>query len=83
MHFPEFKLTPGVVQLYLAKEFANAHFGLDIGKGQIKRIKFSNIIEPDTVLYLNIVKTDKQVLYEYYSDEQKYSSGAFDIVSIF
>ena len=82
-HFPEFKLTPGVVQLYLAKEFANAHFGLDIGKGQIKRIKFSNIIEPDTVLYLNIVKTDKQVLYEYYSDEQKYSSGAFDIVSIF
>lgn len=82
-HFPEYQIVPGVLQLYLAKEFANAHFNLNLGKGQYKRIKFSNVIEPDSIVNLTLTKKEKQVLYEYYSDKQKYSSGAFDINNIF
>lgn len=82
-HFPEYKLVPGVLQLYLAKEFANIHFGLNLGEGQYKRIKFCNIIPPDSILNLKLKKTEKQVCYEFYSDEQRFSSGAFDIYNIF
>ena len=82
-HFPTFKLVPGVAQLYLAKEFANSFFNLSLGEGQWKRIKFSNIIEPDSVIYLKLEKTDTQVVYEYFSDEKKYSSGVFLCENIF
>ncbi len=82
-HFPEFKLVPGVVQLFLAKEIANAHFDLTLGQGQWKRIKFSHIIEPDKVIYLKLQKSEKSVSYEYYDDERKYSSGVFLCENIF
>jgi 3-hydroxymyristoyl/3-hydroxydecanoyl-(acyl carrier protein) dehydratase len=82
-HFPEFKLVPGVVQLYFAKEFSNAHFGTDIQEGQWKRIKFSNIIEPDKILYLKLTKDEKNVSYEYYSDDRRYSSGVFSCQNVF
>lgn len=82
-HFPEFKLLPGVVQLYLAKMFANLHFQLQLGAGQWKKIKFSNIIRPDSVVFLKLEKTAKHVAYEYYSDEEKYSSGLFLCENIF
>ncbi|MBR6098605.1 AMP-binding protein [bacterium] len=82
-HFPEFEIVPGVAQIYLAKEFANAHFQLNLGQGQWKRIKFSNIIEPDSIVYLKLEKTEKHVSYEYYSDTKKYASGVFLCENIF
>jgi len=82
-HFPNFKLVPGVLQLYLAKEFANFHFGLELGQGQWKRIKFSNIIKPDSVVNLKLEHSKKQIIYEFYSDDKKYSSGAFLCENIF
>lgn len=82
-HFPSFKLVPGVLQLYLAKEFANLHFNLDLGQGQWKRIKFSNIIEPDSIINLKLEKNDKQVNYEYFSKTKKYASGVFLCDNIF
>ena len=82
-HFPSFQLTPGVVQLYWAKELANNYFGLDLGEGQWKRIKFSNIIKPDSIVNLRLEKTEKAVSYEYYSEDKKYASGVFLCENIF
>ena len=82
-HFPTFKLVLGVLQLYLAKEFANNYFNLNLGAGQWKRIKFSNIIEPDSIVNLKLEKTEKTVSYEYFSDDKKYSSGVFLCENIF
>jgi len=82
-HFPSFKLVPGVIQLYLAKELANFHFNLNLGQGQLKRIKFSNIIEPDRIIKLKLVKNEKQVNYEYYTDSKNYASGVFLCDNVF
>ena len=71
------------MQLYLAKEFANAHFNLSLGEGQWKRIKFSNIIEPDSIIDLKLECNDKQVTYEFYTDKKKYASGVFLCENIF
>ncbi len=82
-HFPEFKLLAGVVQIYFAKMFANYHFKLNVGCGQWKRIKFSNIIQPDSIITLRLTKTNNDVLYEYFSDTKKLSSGTFSCDNIF
>ena len=82
-HFPDFKLLPGVAQLYIAKEFANAHFNLNLGEGQWKRIKFSNIIQPDNIVELKLEYSEKQVCFEYIKDDKKCSSGVFLCENIF
>lgn len=82
-HFDEFKIVPGVVQLYIAKELANIHFNLSLGQGQIKRIKFSNIIKQDSIVNLKLERDEKQVSYEFYSDTEKYASGTFLCENIF
>ena len=82
-HFPEFKLVPGVAQIFWAKEFANTHFHLNLGQGQWKRIKFSNIIKPDNIINLKLEYKEKYVSYEYYSDSKKYASGVFLCENIF
>ncbi len=82
-HFPEFKLVPGVAQLFFAKEFANNFFKTNIGQGQWKRIKFSNIIEPDSIVNLKLFKTDKTINFEFSSESKVYSSGTFLCENIF
>ena len=82
-HFPEFQLVPGVVQLYLAKNFANIHFNLSLEAGQWKKIKFSNTIKPDSIINLKLVYNEKQIYYEFYSDIKKYASGIFLCKNIF
>ena len=42
-HFPEFNITPGVAQLYLANDIANYNFDRSNTAGQIKKVKFSKI----------------------------------------
>ena len=69
--------------MYFAKEAANAHFNLNLGQGQWKRIKFSNIIKPDDIVFLKLEKNEKQVTYEYFSNEKHYSSGVFLCENIF
>ena len=82
-HFNKFKIVPGVVQLFIAKEFANIHFNLKLGVGQYKRIKFANIIEPNTIVNLKLENRDGKVTYEYFSEDKKYSSGIFLCDNIF
>ena len=67
----------------MAKEFANAHFHLALGQGQYKRIKFSNIIEPDSIINLRLERGENSVSYEYYSDSKKYASGVFLCNNVF
>ena len=82
-HFPNFPITPGVAQLYIASELASQYFNLNIGAGQIKKIKFSNIIYPDTIVKLSLIKTNNGIEYSYYNDETKYSSGMLPIKNVF
>lgn len=82
-HFPQYPIVPGVVQLYLAKELANVHFNLELGQGQWKRVKFANIIEQDSIVYLKLEYNLKNVTYEYYFDDKKYSSGTFLCENVF
>lgn len=82
-HFPDFNIVPGVVQILFAKELTNFHFNMNVGEGQWKRIKFSNIIKPDSIVNLKLTKSKKDVSYKYYSEDKKYASGAFLCENVF
>ncbi len=82
-HFPEYPIVPGVVQIYLAKELANLCFNIELGVGQWKRIKFANVIKQNSIVYLKLEYNKKNVTYEYYSEELKFSSGSFLCENIF
>ena len=82
-HFEGFPILPGVVQLFYANWFTQLAFGKDCRCGQIRKIKYSNIIRPAKVVYLEFKKTESNVSYKYYDDEFTYSSGVLPLTNCF
>ncbi len=76
-HFDGMPVLPGVVQLYYAKFFAEDIFGLQLPHNEFKRVKFSNIMQPDTRFRLKLLNKEKSVEFTYMADDKVYSSGIF------
>ena len=74
-HFDIKPIVPGVVQLYFAKFFAKELFNLDDLKSDMKKIKFSNIINPDEEITLKLTNKEDSVAITYLSDDKIFSSG--------
>lgn len=55
-HFEGFPIVPGVVQLYYAKFFAEDVFNIQLPYSDIKKIKFSNIMKPETPVTLKLTR---------------------------
>ena len=85
-HFPEYKLLPAVAQFEVVTRFSKKYFGTARYVPNIKRIKFSAPIRPDTKVHLELTyKAEKQLVQFTLSDanvENKvYSSGSFSVLS--
>jgi len=85
-HFPEFKLLPAVAQFEIITRFSRKYFKTQRYIPNIKRIKFSNPILPDSKLRLDLeYKTEKGVvsfnMADAYNAEHVYSSGSFAVIS--
>ena len=78
-HFDGFPIVPGVVQLYYAKFFAEEIYP-NIHK-DCKKIKFTNILKPETVVTLKLTQKGDNVEFSYINEEKTYSSGLFVIES--
>ena len=70
-------ILPGVVQLYFAKYFADDIFNIEIPPTEAKKVKFSNIIRPDTPVTLRLKNLEKSLEFTYLADDKTYSSGIF------
>lgn len=77
-HFDSHPILPGVVQLHYAFEFALYYLDENLKKENVKRIKFSNIIKPDTLIKLNLKRKENGIEYSYTKDEVILSSGFFE-----
>lgn len=82
-HFPEFPITPGVVQLYLASFYGEYFFNKNLVGGQIRKIKFSNIINAGDVVDLKLTFNERNVSFEYFDNEKTFSSGMFSCENVF
>ena len=74
-HFDIKPIIPGVVQMFYAKYFAKEVFNLPELKNDIKKVKFSNIINPDEEITLKLTNKEDSVTITYMSDDKIFSSG--------
>lgn len=84
-HFPEFKLLPAVAQFEVITRFSRKYFGTQRYIPNIKRIKFSAPILPDSKIKLDLeFKTAKGTVSFNLADssnaEHVYSSGSFAVI---
>ena len=84
-HFPEYKLLPAVAQFEVITRFSRKYFGTQRYVPNIKRIKFSAPIRPDTKIHLELnYKKEKGTVTFNMADaniERKvYSSGTFAVL---
>ena len=82
-HFKDYPIVPGVVQLYYASFYIKELFGYKVDVGQLKKIKFSNIIKPDKKISLSFTENANSILYKYFDDDKVYSSGQLPKENIF
>lgn len=85
-HFPEYKLLPAVAQFEIITRFSRKYFGTQRYVPNIKRIKFSAPIRPDTKIHLALTyKKDKGTvtfnMADANEDGKTYSSGSFSVLS--
>ena len=81
-HFPQYKLLPAVAQFEIITRFSRKYFGTQRYVPNIKRIKFSAPIKPDTKIHLELTyKKDKGSVTFNMADAnvegKVYSSGSF------
>ena len=85
-HFPQYKLLPAVAQFEVITRFSRKYFGTQRYVPNIKRIKFSAPIKPDTKIHLELTyKQDKGSVTFNMADAnvegKVYSSGSFSVLS--
>lgn len=85
-HFPEFKLLPAVAQFEVITRFSRKYFGTQRYIPNIKRIKFSAPILPDSKIKLDLEhKVEKETVTFNMADsdnaEHVYSSGSFSVIA--
>jgi len=76
-HFPEFSLLPAVAQTELVIRFASLYLGTGIDAAEMKRVKFTKFIRPNTLLHMRLEKSEKSVGFKIFSpgEESVYSYG--------
>ena len=84
-HFPEYRLLPAVAQFEIITRFSRKYFGTQRYVPNIKRIKFSAPIRPDTKIHLELTyKKEKGSVAFNMADAQVegkvYSSGNFGVL---
>lgn len=85
-HFPQYKLLPAVAQFEVITRFSRKYFGTQRYVPNIKRIKFSAPIKPDTKIHLELTyKKEKGSVTFNMADAcvegKVYSSGSFAVLS--
>ena len=78
-HFPDFTLLPAVAQMELLIRFASEYLGTSIDVTEMRRIKFTKFIRPNTHLLLRLEKKEQSIMFRILSrqGESVYSSGIF------
>jgi 3-hydroxymyristoyl/3-hydroxydecanoyl-(acyl carrier protein) dehydratase len=76
-HFTGFSLLPAVAQAELVIRFASEYLGTGIDAAEMKRVKFTKFIRPNTPLLMRLEKNEKSVGFKIFApgEESVYSSG--------
>ena len=75
-HFEECPILPGVIQLHFVVKFIKQFFHINLNKYDIMKLKFSNLVLPDTLVHFELHKlSDTEFSFSYENGDVKYSAG--------
>ncbi len=75
-HFDGYPILPGVIQLHFVMRFIRLFFGTDARAYDISKLKFSNLILPNTTVHFELNKCgDNEFSFSYENGDIKYSAG--------
>ena len=75
-HFPNHPILPGVIQIYFVLLLIKQYFNVEMNDYRILKLKFSNLILPDTLVHLDLKKiAENEFTFDYYCGNKKYSSA--------
>jgi|SRR6056297_1433802 len=79
-HFPNQPILPGIVQLDWALHYANEYLCINKEKFRhIQQMKFTQVIPPNTKLFLDIRLESEILSFKYYHKNTVYSLGKLRI----
>ncbi|MBR0212701.1 MAG: acyl-CoA synthetase, partial [Alphaproteobacteria bacterium] len=75
-HFPEHPILPGVIQMHFVLCFIKQYFNKEANDYHILKLKFSNLILPDTPVHFELKRdTENEFAFNYSDGNKKYSCG--------
>ena len=75
-HFPNHPVLPGLIQIYFVLLFIKQYFNTEINDYHIIKLKFSNLILPDTLVHFELKRTnEKEFIFDYCCGDKKYSGA--------
>lgn len=75
-HFPGFSVLPGVVQLGIARHFAEQFLRRAFTLASVKKMKFTHVVVPGVCVRLTLTRlSDREISYEYRKGEAACASG--------
>ena len=75
-HFPNHPVLPGVIQMHFVLFFIKQYFNKQVNDYHIMKLKFSNLILPDTCVHFELTRTEEnEFTFNYANKDKKYSVG--------
>jgi acyl-coenzyme A synthetase/AMP-(fatty) acid ligase len=75
-HFQNHPVLPGVIQIHFVMMFIKQYFNIVANDYHVLKLKFSNLILPDTPIHFELNRTsDNEFAFEYTNIDKKYSKG--------
>ena len=75
-HFEKYPVLPGVIQLHFIIKFIRTFFHKNFNGYDIVKLKFSNLILPDTLVHFELNQTnDNEFSFCYKNEKNTYSVG--------
>ncbi|OEJ13603.1 3-hydroxyacyl-ACP dehydratase [Brachyspira hampsonii] len=74
-HFENFKLLPAIAQVKITLDICKSIFSRDFSVNKLLKLKFTNMILPNTNIFIESHFSDNIISFKIYDNNKKYSDG--------
>ncbi|ANN62589.1 hypothetical protein [Brachyspira hyodysenteriae] len=74
-HFEKFKLLPAIAQIKIITDISKDIFHKELVVNKLLKLKFTDMILPNTNIFIECHLSDNIISFKIYDDNKKYSDG--------
>ncbi|TVL64071.1 3-hydroxyacyl-ACP dehydratase [Brachyspira hyodysenteriae] len=75
VHFEKFKLLPAIAQIKIITDISKDIFHKELVVNKLLKLKFTDMILPNTNIFIECHLSDNIISFKIYDDNKKYSDG--------